>query len=242
MKRELKKQIKQDEFASGLDRGFTWLRAHEREAKVTLGIVVALLAGGLALSAYTKSRARAADGAFAAALQTFHAPLAGEAPQGTAKVYATAAERARQAAQEFAEVHRQYGSQAAGQRARYYEGLARMQLGQADEAQKALSEVAARRGGEDVAPELARLALADLELKRGRVDQALAAYRQMVDDSTLGLPRDHVLMSLSAALEQSQRLSEARASYQRLADEFPGSVYASEARRRADYLKDPAAS
>jgi tetratricopeptide (TPR) repeat protein len=244
MKKELKRQIKQDELVTGIDRALGWLRTHQREAKVTAAIVIAVLVGGLAVTTYKKSRARAAEFAFASALETFHAPLASEAPppQGGGKSFATAAERARQAAQEFAEVHRQYGSQAAGVRARYYEGLSRMQLGQTDEAHKALSDVAARRGGPELTPELARLALADLELRRGRVDQALTAYRQMVDDATLGLPRDHVLMVLSAALEQGKRLGEARAAYQRLADEFPGSVYAAEARRRADYLTEPATS
>jgi TolA-binding protein len=242
MKKELKKQIKQDEFATSIDRGLGWLRTHEKEAKVTGAILAAVLIGGLALSSYTRSRARAAEEAFAQALQTFHAPLADQgAPAGT-RTFATAAERARQAAQEFAEVYRRYGSQPAGLRARYYEGLSRVQLNQPDEAAAALGEVASRRGEKELAPELARLALAELELRRGKVDQALATYRQMVDDSTLGLPRDYVLMELSGALERSQRPGDARAAYQRLADEFPGSVYASEARRRAEYLKDPATS
>jgi len=243
MKRELKKQIKQDEFVTWLDHTITWLRVHEREAKVTAAIAVALAVGWLGLSTWMRSRARAADEDFTAALRTFHAPVAGQsAPEpGQSKVFATAAERYRQAAQEFAEVHRKYGSQAAGRRARYYEGLSRLELGQYDEAQKALSEVAVVRDHKDLTPALARLQLAALELRRGKVDEGLKLYRQMADDASFTLPRDHVLMALSSALEEVRRLPEAREAYQRLADEFPESVYAGEARRRADYLK-PAAS
>lgn len=245
MKAELKKQIKQDEFAGWLSQSFAWVRAHEREATVTAAVVLALVSGWLAFSSYTRSRTRAAETAFSSALRTFHAPVTGEAPPppgSQEKVYATTAERYRQAAQEFAEVHRQYRSLAAGRRARYYEGLSRLELGQFDEAQKALSEVAAVRDDKALAPDLARLSLAALEMRRGKVDESLKLYRQMVDDSALTLPRDHVLMALSSALEEARRLSEAREAYRRLAEEFPGSVYASEARRRAEFLKEPAAS
>jgi tetratricopeptide (TPR) repeat protein len=243
MKRELKKQIKQDEFVSWLDHTITWLRAHEREAKMTAAIVLAVAAGWLGLSTWMKARARAAEEELAAALRTYHAPVAGEPgaeSAGQGKVFATAAERYRQAAQELAEVHRRYGSQSAGRRARYYEGLSRLELGQYDEAQKALSDVAAVREDKDLSPALARLQLADLEQRRGRTEEAVKLYQQMADDASLVLPRDHVLMALSSALEQARRLPEARESYRRLADEFPDSVYASEARRRAEYLK-PAA-
>jgi tetratricopeptide (TPR) repeat protein len=240
MKRELKKQIKQDEFVSWLDHTIVWLRAHEREAKMTAGIVVAVAVGWLGLSTWTRSRARAAEEDLTAALRTFHAPVAGQpgAEQGAqVKVYATAAERYRQAAQELAEVHRKYGSQPAGRRARYYEGLSRVELGQYDEAQKALAEVAAVRDAKELAPALARLQLAELELRRGKVDEALKLYQQMADDASFTLPRDHVLMALSSTLEQAHRIPEAREAYRRLADEFPDSVYASEARQKVEYLK-----
>jgi TolA-binding protein len=240
MKRELKKQIKQDEFVSWLDHTVTWVRAHEREVKVTGGILLALALGWLGLSTYMRGRARAAEEEFAAALRTFQAPLTGEAAQAPqTKTFATAAERYRQSAQEFAEVHRKYGSHDAGRRARYYEGLCRLELAQYDEAHKAFSEVAAA-GGEELAPDLARLQLGELEERRGRVDEALKVYRQMVEDASLALPRDHVLMTLSTTLEEAKRLPEAREAYRRLAEEFPDSVYAAEARRRADYLKPTA--
>jgi outer membrane protein assembly factor BamD (BamD/ComL family) len=43
-------------------------------------------------------------------------------------------------------------------------------------------------------------------------------------------------MTLAATLEDAKRLEEARASYRRLIERFPESVYAGEARRRAAYL------
>jgi outer membrane protein assembly factor BamD (BamD/ComL family) len=51
------------------------------------------------------------------------------------------------------------------------------------------------------------------------------------------MPRDYVLMSLASTLETAARTTEAVASYRRVYEEFPDSVYAPEAQRRAAYLK-----
>jgi hypothetical protein len=86
-------------------------------------------------------------------------------------------------------------------------------------------------------PSLSRLALADLLRRKGQAPQAIDAYRQMLDDPSFLLPRDHVLLKMAAAQEEADRLKDARASYQRLVQEYPGSVYAGEARQRAEYLQ-----
>ena len=43
-------------------------------------------------------------------------------------------------------------------------------------------------------------------------------------------------MSAAQTLEDAQRFAEARAAYRQLTEEFPASVYAAEARARAEYL------
>jgi len=103
-----------------------------------------------------------------------------------------------------------------------------------------MSAIAAERG-DALESSLARLALADLHRRRGQVDKAVEDYRRLSDDSSFVLPRDHVLLELAATLEEAKRLAEAGAAYRRLVEEFPSSVYAPEARQRADHLKDAAA-
>ena len=60
--------------------------------------------------------------------------------------------------------------------------------------------------------------------------RARRSYRKMLDDPSFLLPRDHVLLKLATAQEEANNLKEARASYERLVQEYPGSVYAGEAR------------
>ena len=64
----------------------------------------------------------------------------------------------------------------------------------------------------------------------------MEAYRKIVDDSGSAVPRDHALMQLAGALEDAKRTPDALASYRRLVEEFPASVYAPEARRKVDVL------
>ena len=242
MKRELKRQIKQDEFRSGLQSTYAWLAEHRQEAKLTGIVLAGVLVGGIALSSYQANRKAASVKAFSEALEIFQAPLANELPDGAPRpagpVFASREEKFTKAAAAFDGVERSYGALPAGRRGSYYAALCRVELGDLAAAEKGLSELAARRDSDPLLSALARLALADVKAHGGSVDEAVGAYLELVDDATSPVPRDHALMQLASALEQAERRSEAESSYRRLVEEFPESVYAPEARRRADYLKD----
>jgi tetratricopeptide (TPR) repeat protein len=129
-----------------------------------------------------------------------------------------------------------------GQRARYLGAIARLELGETATAETVLKDLAARREAGALEPALARLALAELYRRVGQLDKAIEAYRQFAGDTTVPLPRDYALMSLGAAQEEAKKPAEARASYERLLQEFPASVYSAEARRRADFLGSASAT
>lgn len=238
MNKQLKHQMKQDELVTGVQTAAGFVRQHQQELKVTVAaVLVAVLAIG-GFTYYRRGREADAARAFASALETFRAPVAGEVPPGApgGAKFATLAEKYKAAVGEFDGVERRFGSLEAGRRARYYAALCRLELGEIATAEKVLQELAQ---GDKAAidPALARLALADAYRRSGKLDQAISTYNQMIDDTALALPRDHVLMTLSHTLEDAKRLPEAGASYRRLANEFPESPYASEARQRADYLE-----
>jgi predicted negative regulator of RcsB-dependent stress response len=240
LNKQLKHQIKQDELVTGVQHAASFLHTHKQEVKVTAAAIVAAVLAVGGFTYYRQTREADATRALSAALETFHAPVAGESPQlepaPTAVRFATSAEKFKQAVGEFDGVGRRYGSMDAGKRARYYAALCRLELGEVAVAEKELQELST---GDKSAlePALARLALADAYRRAGKVDQAVAAYREMADDATLAVPRDHVLITLAHTLEDASRLDEAGASYKRLAEEFPASPYAADARQRAAYLE-----
>jgi tetratricopeptide (TPR) repeat protein len=241
VKKELKRQIREDEFKSGIEHTIEWLRTHAEQVRVAL--IVAVVAGGilLGLSAFRSQRTRSSEAAFAAALETFQAPVESELAEGADRpggtVFGNAEEKFKRAAAGFDGVARQWPSLPAGRRARYYAALCRVELGDFDNARAALNEVASHRDESALEAALARMALADLDQRSGQVDKAVDAYRQMADDSALPLPRDYALMRLASTLESARRSQEAGQSYRRLVEEFPQSVYATEARRRMEHLQ-----
>ncbi len=239
MKKELREQIKQDDFASGLEQAAAWAGAHRDELRIGLGVALVLAAAVGAVTYFQAQRAREADQAFRDALTTFEAPVASEVAPGAERpsgaVFASGDEKYKTAAAAFDGVERRSGSSVAGLRAKYYAALARIELKQYGEAEKALKEIVARGSG--LEPELARLALADSYRKSGQLDKAVETYRGLASNAAASVPRDFALLSAAAALEDAKRWAEARATYRQLVEDFPGSVYAAQARTRAEYLQ-----
>ncbi len=239
MKKELKDQIKQDEFASGLEQAAAWAGTHRDELRIGLGVTLVLAAALGAVVYFQAQRAQEADRAFRDALTSFEAPITSELAPGAERpsgpVFATADEKYKTAAAAFDGVARRSGSSVTALRSKYYAALARIELKQYAEAEKALKEIVARGSG--LEPDLARMALADAYRKSGQLDKAIDAYRGLASNVAASIPRDFALLGAAETLEDAKRWGEARASYRQLIDEFPGSVYATQARARSEYLQ-----
>lgn len=240
MRKELKREIKEDEFASWLEKLIVWGDSHRDELRIGIGVTVVLLAAFGALAYFQSHRAAEAERAFQDALESFEAPVAAELTEGadrpTGQVFATAEDKHKTAAAAFEGVSRRYGSSDIGLKSKYYAALSRIELGQYDEAEKALREVLAQ-GGDGLVPDLARLALGGLYRKSGETDRAVEAYRTVISSPDTNLPRDYALHCLAGTLEDVGRWGEARAAYRELVEQYPASVYAAPARARVEYLE-----
>jgi hypothetical protein len=239
LKKELREEIKQDEFRSGLEAAIEWIIAHKDEVRIGVGVAVVLAAAAGAVAYFQTQRASEADRAYRDALSTFEAPVASElapgAPRPAGQVFATSEEKYKTAAAAFEGVERRFGSSRLALRAEYFAALSRIDLGQYPEAEKALEDVQAKASGLDA--ELARIALANLYRRSGQTDKAVEAYRGLATNPSANMPRDFALMSAAQTLDDAKRYAEARAAYRQVYEQFPSSVYASEARARAEYLQ-----
>lgn len=238
MKKELRQQIKQNEFASGLEQALAWVTAHRDEVRIGVGVAVVLAAAFGAVAYFQGQRTREANRAFEDAMGAFKAPVAGQLAPGadrpSGQVFATAEDKYKTAAAAFEGVVRRYGSIEAGSQARYYAAISRIELGQYADAEKSLREL--QKEGRGLLLDLARFGLAELYRRAGDTDKAVDAYRSVASDPATTLPRDLALREMAGALEDARRFAQAREVYQELLQEYPASVYASEARSRAEYL------
>lgn len=239
MKKELREDIRHDEFATGIEQTWAWAGRHRDEIRIGVLVFVVLAGAVLALLHFRDQRIAEADRALREALTSFEAPVTAELAPGseppTGQVFASAEEKYKTAAAAFEGVARRHPSSVAGLRARYFGALSRLELGQYAEAEKGLKEVQA--SGPGLEASLARLQLAEVYRRSGQLDKAVEAYRSLASDPAAGMPRDYALMSAARTLEDARRLAEARATYRALTEEFPASVFASEARARADFLQ-----
>jgi tetratricopeptide (TPR) repeat protein len=170
--------LKGDKFAQATQTSMNWVSGHRsgvvRAAMIAAAAVVLVAGAGI----FYAMRTNAAEGALGAALDTYSAPLnvPGQPPeQGS---FATSADRAKAANQQFVAVTAQYGWLPQGAKAHYFAGVTYSALGQNGPAETELT-TAAGSWNRDLA-NLAKLALANLYHQTGRDAQAIDLYNAII--------------------------------------------------------------
>ena len=233
MKAQERHQLKQNEFAVTVAK-VTDVVQQNRNA-VTAGIA-ALLIILIALGGFFWYRSHRNDQAGALlgkAMVVVQSPIAPPptvpGAQQNPGTFPTDKARQEAALQAFQQVIASYPSTMAANAARYHAAGALMQLGRYSDAEKAFQDTIDHAGSTIYGP-VARLGLGEAYVAGKQYDKAIALYTDLSGQRDGALPIDGVLMVLGRTYAKAGKMSEARATFKRVVDEFPDSMYANDAK------------
>lgn len=244
MRREERHHLKDNPLATALTRVQAALLVRGRTLAMAgaVVVVVAVAAGGYVL--WQQQRASNAGELLSDALIVLNSAIAAapedadgaeaawEQPAGT---YPSVEARLEAALERFTVAADSYPDLRAGVAARYEAAAALVELGRLDEAADAYRQVIAA-AADPLHAAVARLGLAETRILGGDAAGAVELLEQESMEAEAAVPVDAVLMRLARAYELSGQDADALAAFTRVIEEFPLSIYAAEARRKADAL------
>ena len=169
--------LKKDKFAQAAASSASWIGEHKTSVVhwlITAGVILVLGAGALI---YWYLRSSAADAALGAALDVYTAPLALPGAPPESGVYATSADRAKEANREFVAIAQNYSWLPESSKAHYFAGVTYEELGQNGSAETQLT--AASHSWDRDLSNLAKLALAGLYRQTARDSEAIEIYNEI---------------------------------------------------------------
>jgi TolA-binding protein len=111
------------------------------------------------------------------------------------------------------------------------------ELGRFAEAEQRYQEVIQKTGQKNVYHHTARLGIGEAQLAQGKGDAAVETFKQIAGDTNTSLPVDGVLMQLGRAALVAGKKDEAARAFTRVVDEFPQSLYVTEAKGKLAEIK-----
>lgn len=247
MRREERHHLKDNPLATAMTRIQSALEVRGRTLAVAGAIVAVAAIGVGGYFAWQQQRANAAGELLADALIVLDSQIAAPPaiddatdessaewvqPAGS---FPTEEARLEAALERLVTLANAYPDLRPGIAARYEAASALVALGRLDEAAAAYEQVIAA-AGDPLHAAVARLGLAETRILGGDAAAAVELLEQETMGAESAVPLDAVLMRLGHAYELAGQDSDALAAFTRVMDEFPLSIYASEARRKSDAL------
>jgi tetratricopeptide (TPR) repeat protein len=234
--RPTRKDMKRNELVEALERSRSFVETNARILVIAaIGVAVALLVGA-GIWWWLAHQETQAGTALAEALEVYRAPVGAEAAAAEegSVTFPDAAARRTRAAELFAEVRSSYRFADAADVAGVFLGQIAAEEGDHERARELWSDFVEEHDDHILADQV-RVNLVHLDREQGRGEQVLAELQTMLDAAPdeRTLPGDVVLYEIARTHEALDRDDQARATWQRLADEYPASPYASEAREAA---------
>jgi TolA-binding protein len=245
MKSTERHKLKENEFAHTVAR--TRAMVDQRRNELTL-IVVAVIAVTVIVGGYfawRASRDGKAQALLASALVVAEAPVYAPPPPAPGSAppvqppgtFRTDRERLDAAVPRLQAAADAYPNSDAGITARFRLAASLAELGRYAEAEQRYQEVVQKSGSKSIYRHTARLGVGEAQLAQGKGDAAIATFKELAADSNSQLPVDGVLMQLGRAALVAGKKDEATRAFTRVVDEFPQSLYASEAKEKLAEIK-----
>ncbi|HEX9366236.1 MAG TPA: tetratricopeptide repeat protein [Vicinamibacterales bacterium] len=245
MKSTDRHKLKENDFAQTVARTRDMVNQRPRE---TATIAVAVLAVALILGAFfvwKTSRDGKATTLLATALAVAEAPVVAPPPPAPGSPppvqppgsFRTERERLQAALPLLQAAADAYPDSDAGITARYRLAASLAELGRHAEAEQRYQEVVQKAGARSIYRSTARLGVGEAQLAQGKGAAALTTFRELSADTSSTLPVDGVLMQVGRAALVAGKKDDATRAFTRVVDEFPQSLYASEAKEKLAGLK-----
>ena len=245
MKRIERRKLKQNEF----ERTVAQARdvVVERQQEITMAVVaivvVLVVVGGY--FAYRSSRNSKATALLASALAVAEAPVVPPPPPAPGSAppiqqpgtYRNEHDRAQAALPRLQQAADAYPNTAAGITARFRLAATLAELGRPAEAEQRYEEVVQKTSSRDIYHYTAQLGVGEARLAQGKAADAMTTFQQLATDSNSQLPVDGVLMQLGRAALVAGKKDDASRAFTRIVDEFPQSIYVTEAKEQLTALK-----
>ena len=235
MKTQERHHLKTNEFAVRTARVAETLQGNRDRILLIVG-GIAVLATILGVYLYMQRRtdnqagALLGEGLVIQQAQIDPAPTIPGAKQ-QAGTYPTEQARAEAALAAFQKAIDEYPSHDAGIAARYHRASVLLSLGRAADAEKEFSD-AASAAGSSLTASMARLGQAQAQAAQKKYDDAIKVLTDLSGQRDSELPVDGVLIELARVYQRAGRAQDAKATFKRVADEFPMSPYVGEARQQ----------
>jgi tetratricopeptide (TPR) repeat protein len=229
-----RKDMKRNELAATMTKTADYVSHHRRGVTEATAIAAGAVILVGAIFAFRVYRASVAGVELSAALGILATPIANQpAAVGAAKTYATAVEREKEA-----EPHlRKAASYSGTPSGRAAAVILAARDPKASGAPDVLAR-AAREGRAEVAA-AAEIDAARLLASQGKTTEAVERLKRAIESSDVRAPKDALLFELGEIYEKSGAAADARATFQRLVNDYPNSAYRADARSKLPNAAGP---
>ena len=238
MRREERHHLKENPLAVFLTDLQASLSDRGRAIAIATGVLIVGAASVAGYVTWQEAQRQRAGDALAEAMAVLDAEVSDAPSTGTesGQTYFTWQAKFEAALPKLREAADAYPDTAQGLQARYQVASVLAGLGRPDEAATEYQRVI-DTADDELYRLVGRLGLAEAHLSAGRYQDAITILEAQTSAVESAVPVDAVLMRLGHAYREAGQPADALASYTRVTDEFPASVYAMDAQAQADILR-----